>query len=112
MKAGSPFAGLATAIAMAVMAGPGLYADKLVVDRSPPVRFDRKPPPIYDGLGRKRKRKAPLRAAKRWDTAAFRDFARRVRSTHSDKPDPRDDKYLHSHARAVRGLKRTLARAA
>lgn len=30
------------------------------------------------------------------------EFAKKVRATHSDRPDPRDDKYLHSYARQMR----------
>lgn len=43
------------------------------------------------------------------------DFAHKVMSTHRFKPDgswnedPRHDKYLHSHARAFRGLRKALA---
>jgi hypothetical protein len=73
----------------------------------------------YDGLGRKvRAPKHPKHNAKR-QMGAWQRYAVAVRATHSTDPfgnrqiDPRAAKYLHSHARAMRGLVRALdARAA
>lgn len=64
-----------------------------------------------DGLGRRVKpKKHPRHNAGRTSvTSSFADFRRRVEATHSDRIDPRDDKYLHSHARRMRALQRVFA---
>lgn len=73
-----------------------------------------RPPVAYDGDGRKIKPKQHPDHNARQRTAAWRDYARRVESTHSvdrfgnRQIDPRDDKYLHAHARGMRGLVRAL----
>lgn len=62
-----------------------------------------------DGIGRRVKPKShPKHNAKR-NSTAFDRFRRKVMATHSFNDDPRDDKYLHSHARQMRALKRRLA---
>lgn len=62
-----------------------------------------------DGLGRRLKPKShPKHNARRQFERAFADFRKRVEATHSDREDPRDDKYLHSYARQMRGLRRAI----
>lgn len=68
----------------------------------------------YDGLGRKMKvKKQPRHNAKR-RSREWERYAERVIATHSTdwrgnrQSDPRDDKYLHSHARSMRGLVKAL----
>jgi hypothetical protein len=71
----------------------------------------------YDGAGRKKKAPVhPFHNAKRqW--FGWSEFARKVMATHRDLPDgtgqddPRNDKYLHSHPRSMRGLRAALASA-
>lgn len=65
--------------------------------------------------GRKKRAKGlPNRSTKRSEKW-WQDYAAKVRSTHSmtrdgaPQIDPRDDKYLHSHARAMRPLQRLFA---
>jgi hypothetical protein len=67
-----------------------------------------------DGLGRRVKPKRhPKHNANREFSQRFSDFRARVEATHSFNEDPRDGKYLHSHARQMRALRRALsARAA
>lgn len=77
--------------------------------------FAERAAPEYDGLGRKKPRPivGPNHNAKR-RTAAWREYAAKVVSTHRVLPDgtwqddPRDPKYLHSHARAMGGLRKAL----
>lgn len=52
------------------------------------------------------------RPRRRHRTTAWRDYAAKVISTHSDREDPRDDKYLHSHARINRAVRKEIARRA
>lgn len=69
----------------------------------------------YDGLGRKVKPPVhPKHHASKF-SPAWMDYRRRVMATHSEvngrrQVDPRDGKYLHSHARAMRGLVAALDR--
>jgi len=87
--------------------------------RSTPT-FSRRNAPEYDGLGRKKKRKVhPKHNARndRWGgrgRVAFREAVERTHSVKRDgtyNEDPRDDKYLHSHARQMRAFRRSLAKA-
>jgi hypothetical protein len=79
--------------------------------------FHERPAPEYDGLGRKKARpsRPQVHNAKR-RTREWRDYATKVVATHRVLPDgsfqedPRDDKYLHSHARWGRDLRDMLAR--
>jgi hypothetical protein len=69
----------------------------------------------YDGDGKKVKAKRHPRHNASKHSMAWTDYATRVRRTHSEingrrQTDPRDDKYLHSHARAMRGLVAALDR--
>lgn len=70
----------------------------------------------YDGLGRKVKPPShPRHNANRRDVTSWRRFCEAVTATHRYKPDgswnvdPRADKHLHSHARAMRGLRAAIA---
>lgn len=65
--------------------------------------------PEYDGLGRKKKIVPTTDHLRSRRSRSWREYAARVVATHSDREDPRDDKYLHSHARQMRGLRRALA---
>lgn len=65
--------------------------------------------PEYDGLGRKKRIVPVAPTSKRKQSRAWRDYAKRVEATHSDREDPRADKYLHSHARQIRASRRLLA---
>ncbi len=65
--------------------------------------------PEYDGLGRKKKIVPTTDHLRRRRTNAWRAYADSVVATHSDREDPRDDKYLHSHARQMRGIRRAFA---
>lgn len=69
------------------------------------------PAPEYDGLGRKKRIVPPVPQSRKRQTRAWQDYAARVVATHSHNEDPRDDKYLHSHARGYRGLRKALAAA-
>lgn len=64
-----------------------------------------------DGYGRRVRPKLHPRhnAARTSSPATFAEFRKRVEATHSDREDPRDDKYLHSHARQRRALGRAFA---
>jgi hypothetical protein len=56
-----------------------------------------------EGLGRRKKLKnIPRDSLARRRTGAWREYAAKVVATHSNRPDPRDDKYLHAHARMRR----------
>jgi hypothetical protein len=80
----------------------------------PPLRgqtaptFEYRAPAPRDGLGRRKPRKSPPVSAKP-RTHAWRTYAAKVVSTHSDREDPRADKYLHSKARAARAARRAMA---
>lgn len=59
-------------------------------------------PVDYDGLGRKKKAPRHPQHNARRRSQAWAAYAAKVVSTHSDRPDPRHDKYLHSDARSRR----------
>lgn len=65
--------------------------------------------PEYDGLGRKKRIVPPQPRSRKRQTREWQDYRRRVLATHSHNEDPRDDKYLHSHARVYRGMRKALA---
>lgn len=65
-----------------------------------------KPAAPVNGDGKRLKRKKHPRHGARLCSPAYRLFAEKVRATHSDKPDPRHDEYLHSHARSARAFNR------
>lgn len=65
--------------------------------------------PEYDGLGRKKKIVPPHPKMRSRENAGWRSYVERVEATHSDREDPRADKYLHSHARQMRAMRRLLA---
>jgi hypothetical protein len=104
-----------------LLAGAALAASAMVgfSNAMPPMgqrytpRFER-PAPDYDGDGNKVKRKEHPRHNKKRRSYEWQKYAERVRATHTTDAfgnrqiDPRDDKYLHSHARAMRGLVRAL----
>lgn len=72
----------------------------------------------YDGNGNKVKPKAHPRHNARKFSRDWMEYRRKVMATHRDLPDgrrqidPRDDKYLHSHARGMRALVKALDAAA
>jgi hypothetical protein len=74
--------------------------------------------PHYDGDGKKMKPKTHPRHNAKRRSREWERYAEGVETTHSvdrfgkRQIDPRDDKYLHSHARAMRGLVRALDRRA
>lgn len=67
-----------------------------------------------DGLGRRIKPKQHPRhnSNKTPWRRDVSDFKARVEATHSFNIDPRDDKYLHSHARQMRRLRQAMERRA
>ena len=85
----------------------------------PPMGQQRTPVPVsvaYDGDGKKVRAKAHPRHNAKRRTPEWQRYAEAVMSTHrvlSDgrtQTDPRDDKYLHSHARMWRGFVKAIDR--
>jgi hypothetical protein len=112
----NPWRGMAAALALGVMSLGGT-SEAFGGRRAPLV--EQRLAPEYDGLGRKKRR--PRTHWKRGygsrqmtpnERSAFKA---KVLSTHRVLPngtwqeDPREAKYLHSHARAFRGLSKALA---
>lgn len=95
-------AGLAMSALAAGMIGMGNVAPAYGHQPTPRFRLDG---PQYDGLGRKVKPKQHPEHGQRKRSQAWREYAARVVATHSDRPDPRADKYLHSYARSMRAFK-------
>jgi len=93
-------------LALGSIAALGLSAAMRGFDYAAPAMGGHRAPrfedraPEYDGLGRKKRRVVVPEFKGR--SRSWRDYAARVVSTHSDRLDPRDDKYLHSHARRRR----------
>lgn len=91
----SKVAGLALASAMLAVGGAVPALDG---HRAP--TFEQAERPAYDGFGRKKPR--PKQPTVKGRDHRWRSYAAKVVSTHSFNEDPRDDKYLHSHARRER----------
>jgi hypothetical protein len=112
----NPWKTAAAAIAIGVMSLGG--TDPAFGGRQTPL-IEQRLAPDYDGLGRKKRRpRIHWRTGKGHRRMTPREraaFKAKVMSTHRVLPDgtwqedPRHDKYLHSHARAMRGLRRALA---
>lgn len=99
------------AAAAALMVGASMAMPSMGQRYTP--RFERSAPD-YNGDGKKVRAKTHPRHNARKFSRDWMAYRAKVMSTHRDLPDgrrqtdPRDDKYLHSHARGMRVLVKAL----
>lgn len=85
----------------AAMMGLGTVAPALGGDKTPRFLIGTT---YIDGLGRRKKIPEHPKHNSRVSLSDRQEFAMKVMETHSHNPDPRDEKYLNSFARRMRGV--------